>query len=108
MSVEQSLGDTVGIVFLVVDVLMVIAMFARPQQDRIFECSGAEYQGEQSNRPMRLERQVRKKPVITERNRKANHTEHHKEQNNLEPIESEEPEIDRHSGNRKKQRAYEE
>jgi hypothetical protein len=43
MSVKQSLGDTVGIVFLMVDVLMVISMFARPQQDRIFERSGAEY-----------------------------------------------------------------
>ena len=56
---------------------------------------------------MCLEGKVGEKSVIAQRDGKADREEHHKEETDLEPVDPEEPEVDRHRGNRKEQGADE-
>jgi len=62
--VEKTFGDVVRVV-IVIDMLMMAAMFACPHQDRILERTGAEDECEQADRQSRPESHVRKQTVIT-------------------------------------------
>src|SRR5262245_40688818 len=66
VSMKKTFGDIVRVV-VVVDMLMMPAMIARPHQDRIFECRRAEDQREQAHRQPCAKSRVRKQPVITKR-----------------------------------------
>ena len=106
MGVKESLGDAVW-VFIVIDMLVVGAVFAGPEEHGVLKGSGAEDQRKEPNAPMRLESEVRVEPVIAERDGKAAGAEHHKEERDLEPVDSKEPEICWYGGERQKQGADE-
>ena len=95
VGVEKALGDTVRVI-VVIDVFVVAPMFASPQERGVFEGAGPKNQRKQTNRPMRLECQMREKPVITDRYRESARAEHDKEKNNLEEIDPEEIQVGRY------------
>src|SRR6476620_654591 len=64
--VEKTFADVVRI-FVVIDVFMVPAMFARPHQHGILKGSRAEEQNKKPDRPFRAESKMGEKPVISER-----------------------------------------
>ena len=88
MRVEETFRDAVGII-VVIDVLVMAAMFACPHQDRVFKSGRAEDEREEPHRPARLKVDVRKKPVITEPDAESAGDQHDKEKRDLKPIESE-------------------
>ena len=67
VGVEKSFGDVVR-VLVVIDMFMVPAMFARPEQNGVLESARAENECEQTHGQFCSEGHVRKQPVITERN----------------------------------------
>src|SRR6516225_9976496 len=93
VSVEESLRHIVR-VFLVIDMLVMSAMLASPEQRGVFKGPGAKQQRAEPHHPMRLKGQVRIKPVIAERDGKSGREEHEKEERDLEPVDSKEPDID--------------
>jgi hypothetical protein len=101
VSVKKSLRDAVG-VFIVIDMLMVSAVLAGPEEHGVFKGTGAEDQRQQPHDPVRLESEMRIQPVIAKSDRKSACEEHHKEEPDLEPIDPEEPDISRHRGEREK------
>jgi len=59
VSVKKSFRDAVG-VFIVVDMLMVTAVLAGPEEHGVFKGAGTEYQCQQPHDPVRLKSKVRK------------------------------------------------
>src|SRR4029077_11545485 len=64
MRVKKPFRNTVRIIVMI-HMLMMTPMFARPHQNRVFKGSGAKNKCEQPDRPACLEGNVREKPVIT-------------------------------------------
>ena len=62
--VEEAFRDAVRVIIMI-DMLMMTPMFARPHQNRVFKGSGAKNKCEQPDRPACLKGNVREKPVIT-------------------------------------------
>ena len=81
-----------------VHMLVVPPVLRRPHERRIFKRRSAEDQGEQPHGPVSLERQMGKKPVITQRDAQAGKKKHDKKQGRLEPIHAETPKVKRHGG----------
>ena len=107
VGVKESFADVVGI-FLVIDVLVMAAMFARPHQDGVFERTRAEEQDDKTDWPFGLERDVGEQAVITERDAEGGHRQKHKEEGEMKPIEPEIPEVKRYCGDREEERADQE
>ena len=106
VGVKETFGDAIR-VFVVVDMLMVGTVFAGPEKGRVFKSARAEDQREESYAPARLEGQVRKEPMVTDRNGKPASAEHQKEEHHLEPIDSEETKIGGYRGEGEKEGANE-
>jgi hypothetical protein len=104
VGVKEPLGDAVR-VFIVIDMLMVGTVLARPEEHGVFKGAGAEDQREQSHDGVRLESEVRKESMIAKCYRKAARAEHYKEECYLEPIDPEKPDINGHRCEREKQGA---
>lgn len=100
--VEKAFRDIIRVV-VVIDMLMVAAMFARPHQDRVFKSGRAKQQSKKPDRPARLECDVRKKSMITNRDTEAARHKHREEKRDLEPIESKVVEIKGNTGQRDEQ-----
>ncbi len=107
MGVEKTFADVVRI-FVVIDMLMVASMLACPHQNRILECTGAEEECEQAHWQFGPESCVRKQPVITERDAKAGRSQQYCKQDDVEPINTEIPEVKRHCGECENKRADQE
>ena len=101
MSVKKSFRDAVG-VFIVVDMLMVTAVLAGPEEHGVFKGTGTEDQRQQAHDPVRLKSKVRIQPVIAKCDRKSACEKHHREEPDLEPIDPEEPDISGHRSEREK------
>ena len=99
VSVKKSLGDAVG-VFIVIDMLMVSAVLAGPEEHGVFKGTGTEDQCQQPHDPVRLKSKVRIQPVIAKCDRKSACEKHHREEPDLEPINPEEPDISGHRSER--------
>ena len=97
--VEKALADVVRI-FLVIDVFVMAAMFARPHQHGIFKRSRAEEHDKNSDRPFRAESKMGKHPMIPEGDAEAARREEYEKERDLKPIEAEIPEISRQRGER--------
>ena len=106
VGVKETFGDAIR-VFVVIDVLVVGTVFAGPEECRVFKSACAEDQREESYDPVRLEGEVRKEPMVTDRNGKSASAEHDEEKHDLEPIDSEETKIGRYRGEREKEGANE-
>jgi hypothetical protein len=104
MGVEKTFADVVR-VFVVIDVFMMAAMFARPHENRILERSGAEDQCEQAHGQSGPESHVRKQTVITERDAKSGRARQHCKDGEMEPINPEIPQVERHRRECKNKRA---
>lgn len=91
---EKALRDAVGII-IVIDVLVMSTMFARPHQDRVLKRRGPEDEREKPHRPRRLESDVRKEPVIAQADAEPAPQEHQEKKRDLKPVESEMPEVER-------------
>jgi hypothetical protein len=104
MGVEKTFLDVVRI-FFVVGVLVMAPMFARPGEDGVFESARAEEEHDEAERPFRLVTFVREKPVITSRDTESGQSKQGKEHPALEPVEVEEPEINRQTGDREERRS---
>jgi len=107
MGVEKTFGDVVR-VFVVVDMFMMPAMIAHPHQDRILERGGAEDEREQAHRQFRPESCVRKQTMITKRYAEASRGRQHSEQGEVEPINTEIPQVKWQRGECENKRAYQE
>ena len=105
--VEKTFADVVR-VFVVIDMFMMPTMFTCPHQHRIFKCTGAEDEREQAQWQHGAESHVREQPVITERDTEAGCGQQQCEQNEVKPINTEIPQIQRHRGQRENKRAYQE
>jgi len=57
MSMEKTLADAVRVI-VVIDIFVVIAMFASPEERRVFERRGAKDQRTETNDPVRLKSKV--------------------------------------------------
>lgn len=97
MSVKKSLADTVRVI-IVIDMLVVVAVLACPEQRRVFEGRSAKDQRKQPDDPVCLKSKVREESMIAKRDRKSGREEHHKKQRDLERVDPEEPQINRHGG----------
>ncbi len=95
VGVKKTFGDVVR-VFVVIDMFMMAAMFARPHQHRILERTGAEDESEQADRQFGPESHVRKQTVITKRDAEAGRGQQHCEQGDVKPIKAEIPQVKRH------------
>ena len=107
VGVEKTFGDIVGI-FLVVGVLVVPPMFARPHEDGVFESARTEEQHEQAKWPFPLVGFVREKAVIAGGDTESGECDQHEKHSCLEPVEIEEPKVNRQTGHREKGRSDEE
>lgn len=105
--VEKALADVVRI-FVVIDVLVMPAMLARPHQDGIFKRGRAEEQDKNSDWPFRAESQMGEQAVIAERDAESASGEEAQKQSDLKPIEAEIPEVSRYSGDGEKESADQE
>ena len=76
-----------------IDVLVMCPVLATPHQRRVFKSSRTENESEKFHRPMCLKCKMRKEAVIAERDRESARTEHHEEQHDLKPIDSELPDV---------------
>src|ERR1700730_3185183 len=106
VGMKEAFGDAVRVI-IVIDMLMVHAVFTGPKERRIFEGAGTEDQGKEPYAPMRLESQMREQSMVTDRDRETTRGEHHQEKRDLEPVNPKETEIGGHRGERKKQGANE-
>src|SRR5205085_187848 len=106
VGVEKAFRDAVGIIVMI-DVLMVPPMFARPHQDRVFERGRAENKSEKPDWPAGLEGHVREKPVITDGDAESASCQEHDEERDLEPVDSELPKINGNDGEGEHERADE-
>ena len=106
MREKEPFRNTVRIIVMI-DMLMMSPMFARPHQNRVFKGSGAKNKREQPDRPACLEGNVREKPMITQADAKSASGKHRKEEYDLKPIKPEKPEIERDGGQCESQRANE-
>jgi hypothetical protein len=106
MREKEPFRNTVRIIVMI-HMLMMTPMFARPHQNRVFKGSGAKNKCEQPDRPACLEGNVREKPMITYRDAKSASGKHRKEEYDLKPIKPEKPEIERDGGQCESQRANE-
>src|ERR1700730_10207207 len=106
VGVKETFRDAIRIV-IVIDMLMMRAVLAGPEERRVFKSSSAEDQRDEPYGPMRLKGEVREQPVITNRNGKSACAKHDKKKSNLEPIDPEEIKVGGHSGQREKQGADE-
>ena len=107
MGVEKTFADVVRI-FVVIDMFVVASMLACPHQNRILECSSAEEECEQAHRQFCPERCVRKQTVVTERDAEAGRGQQYREHGDVEPINTEIPEVNRHCGECENKRANQE
>lgn len=82
-----------------IDVFMMTSMLGRPLERRIFKSSSAKDKGEQFDRPVRLKGEMRKQPMVAERNAHTCGHRQEEKQAHLKPIQTETPEIERHGGN---------
>src|SRR6266478_1820336 len=104
VGVEKSLGDVVRVV-VVIDVLVMPAMLARPHEDGIFESARAEQKDDQTHRPFRLESFVREKPVITGGDAESGEGDEKKKHRDVKPAQAKKPKINRQAGHREKGRS---
>jgi hypothetical protein len=107
VGMEETFLDVVGI-FFVVGVLVVPPMFARPHEDGIFESARAEEKHEQTQRPFCFVGFVREEPVIASCDTESGQRSEDDKHPALKPVEAEEPEINRQTGNREERRSDEE
>ena len=84
-----------------VDVFVVAAMVARPLKNRVFESGGSENEHHQAKRPSRFKGFMGEKAVIASRDAESGEDEHDEEHPEVEPVEAEEPKIDRQRGHGK-------
>ena len=94
---EKPLPNVIGIV-LMINVLVMRPVLARPEQHRVLKCRRAEDQRKELDAPVRLKCKVRVEPVIAERDGKSYGKKHHQEERDLEPIETKVPNV---SGNQR-------
>ncbi len=87
-----------------VDVFVMPAMLGTPHERGVLEGPGAEEEGEEADRPMRLEGEMREKPVIPEGDAEAGEREHHAEERDLEPVEAVMPDVSGGGGEGEKER----
>lgn len=104
---KETFRDAVGVI-VVIDVLVMAAMFARPHENRVLERGGPEDEREEAHRPRRLESDMREKPVIAQADAESACKKHQKKERDLKPVESEMPEIERDRREREYERADEE
>ena len=97
--VKKTFRDIVRIIVMI-DMLVMAAMFARPHQDRVFKSGCAKDQREQTDWPAGAESDVREKPMITNRDAEAARQKHDEEKRDLKPIETEMVEVERDGGER--------
>jgi hypothetical protein len=90
---EEAFRDAVRII-IVIDVLVVAAMFARPHENRVFKSGRAEDEGEEPHGPRGLEGDVREEPVITQADAEPATQEHQEKKRDLKPVEPEMPEVE--------------
>ena len=86
-----------------VNMFMVTAMFAGPEEHRVLKGRRTKDQREKPYDPVGLEAPMREKPVIADRDREAAGKKHHEKEDDLEGIQTEKPEINRDCGNCQKQ-----
>ena len=101
---EEALADRVRVV-VVVDVLVVLAVFAGPHDDRVLEGRRAKEQREKLHRPLGLEGHVREQPVVAQSDAHARGVEHHHEHRHEEPRQPVGEEVRRHGGQGEGERA---
>src|ERR1700728_2949465 len=99
---KETFGNAIWI-FVVIDMLVVRAVVACPEERRVFKCGCPEDEGEKTYAPVSLECQVRVKSVVSDSDRKSAGTEHNEEEHYLERIDAKEIEVGRHRGEREKQ-----
>src|SRR5690606_25334330 len=66
VGMEKSLGNIIGVVVMI-DKLMMAPMVSRPRQGRAFEGRCTKEQGEHLHRPSGLKTEMRKEPMIAQR-----------------------------------------
>ena len=103
---EETFRNAVGII-IVIDVLVMAAMFARPHENRVFKSGRAKDEREEPHRPRRLESDVREEPVIAKADAEPATQEHQEEKRDLKPVEPEMPEVEWNRRERKRERADE-
>jgi hypothetical protein len=104
---EKAFGNRIRIL-VVINQSMMSAMVSRPPQRRILESRRAEKEGEQAHRPTGFEAQMRKKPMVTQRDAQASSRKKEKEQDQLEGTQARIPEIRRRRGHAQEQSPGEE
>ena len=108
MRPHEALGDGVGIVVLVVNVLVVTAMFAAPHEHRVLEGGGAEEQDEQLDGPLGVKGDVREQPVVAQGDGHPGGVGHEEKHRDLEPVNAVVAEVNGHRRERQEQGADEE
>jgi hypothetical protein len=103
---EEAFRNAVGII-IVIDVLVMAAMFAGPHQNRVFKSGRAKEEGEEPHRPRRLESDVREEPVIAQADAEPARQEHEEKKRNLKPVEPEMPEVEWNRGESEREGADE-
>ena len=104
---EETFRSAVGII-IVIDVLVMAAMFARPHENRVFKGGRAKDEREKADGPRRLESDVREEPVIAQADAEPAPEEHQEKKRDLKPVEPEMPEIEWNRRERERERADEE
>jgi hypothetical protein len=92
MRMEKAFGNRIR-VLVMINQSMMSAMIGGPIQCRILESRRAEKEGEQAHWPTGFEAQMRKKPMVTQRDAQASGRKKEKEQDQLEGAETRIPEI---------------
>ena len=88
-----------------VNMFMVTAMFAGPEEHRVLKGRRTKYQREKPYDPVGLEAPMREKPVIPDGDGKSAGKEHHEKEYGLEHVQTKKPKINGHCGDCQKQRA---
>src|SRR5258708_38706308 len=78
VGVKQTLGNTIRIL-IVIHMLVVAAMFARPKEHRILRCSRPNNNGEKPHNPVSLESQMREKSMVSKRDGGSTHAQQYSE-----------------------------
>ena len=103
---EETLRDAVRII-IVIDVLVMAAMFTRPHENRVFKSGRAEDEREEPHGPRSLESDMREEPVIAQADAESTTEEHKKKKRDLKPVETEMPDVEWNCRERKRERADE-